>query len=56
MLVRLIGIGAGLAAGNYLYQAWGDGNWIVAAERSFFQATAIFTIWASFALFDWYNR
>lgn len=56
MLLRLIGIGCGLAAANYLYQAWSDGDWIIATERSFFQATAIFAVWVAFALSDWCSR
>ena len=35
----------GFTAGNFIYQALGDGLWGVAAERSYFQAGAILIFW-----------
>lgn len=31
----------GLTTGNFLYQALGDMHWAVAAERTFFETSAI---------------
>lgn len=34
-----------LVVGSYLYQFFGDQNWGVAFERSYFQASAILGVW-----------
>ena len=34
----------GLTTGNYIYQALGEHNWLVATERSFFQGGAFIAL------------
>lgn len=47
-VIGLVGIGAMLTVMNVLYQALlGDGAYIVAAERSYFQGVALVGVWAS---------
>lgn len=36
----------GLPLGNFTYQYFADANWFAAAERSWFQASAVFMVWA----------
>jgi hypothetical protein len=37
----MIGSAVGCVAGNFLYQAFGEGDWLRAAEISFFQVWAL---------------
>lgn len=43
--MKFIIVTLGLAAGNYIYQAFTGHNWGLATERSFFQAVAIGVMW-----------
>lgn len=49
-VANIVGVGIGLIAANYIYQALGPGDYFVASERSFFQAIAIIGVWVSAAL------
>jgi hypothetical protein len=40
----LIGVLIGLTVGNFLYQAFGHMDWLVAIERSYFQMSALIAI------------
>lgn len=50
MTIAIIAVGLGLVIGNYVYQAFGAQEYIVAAERSFFQVTALFAAWLTISL------
>lgn len=42
---QLIPVAIGLVSGNYIVQAFGQMDWAVAAERSWFQITALIAVW-----------
>ena len=41
----LFGVFVGLTAGNFAYQLFAAHDWATATERSFFQFTALLTVW-----------
>lgn len=44
--MKLFTLGAALVIGNFLWQLMGsEPNWTIAAERSYFQAVALFAAW-----------
>jgi len=46
----LICILLGLALGNYVFQCFSQGEWIVALERTFFQLVALLSVWIVFKI------
>ena len=44
---RFAGLAALLALGNFVYQWMTGHNWLIATERSYFQAAALFVAWYS---------
>lgn len=45
--MRYVHVAAGLIAANFAYQAIAGHEWVVAVERSFFQAVAVLCCWWS---------
>lgn len=50
LTVGIVAVGAGLALGNFVYQAAGGQNYAVAFDRSFFQVIALLTAWVVLAV------
>jgi hypothetical protein len=44
-MISLVNVGVGLISGNFIYQFFTDGNWLLATDRSFFQFIALLCAW-----------
>ena len=45
MKISTIAVIVGIVLGNYLYQLIGDGDWVKATDRTYFQLLAILLYW-----------
>jgi hypothetical protein len=43
-------VAVALSVGNFAFQIFGNGDWLLAAERSYFQAFALFMLWLGLRL------